>query len=33
MMEKDCCKVGMKFLDAKDRAKWRCCAKSWKESQ
>ena len=33
MMEKDCCKVGVKFLDAKDRAKWRCCAKSWKESQ
>ena len=33
MMEKECCKVGVQFLDAKDRAQWRFCAKSWKESQ
>ena len=33
MMEKECCRVGVKFLDANDRAKWRCCTKSWKESQ
>ena len=31
-MEKEC-KVGVKFLDAKDRAKWRYDAKSLKESQ
>ena len=33
MIEKECCKVGVQFLDAKDRAKLRCWAKSWKESQ
>ena len=33
MMEKECCRVGVKFLDANNRAKWRCCTKSWKESQ
>ena len=25
MMEKEHCKVGVKLLDAKDRAKLRCC--------
>ena len=27
-MEKKCCKVGVKLLDAKDRAKLRCCVES-----
>ena len=30
MMEKECCEVGVKSLDAKNRMKWRCCAKSLK---